>query len=143
MPPFDGPRAMLWVTLYPSKTCVEPSSIATGIETPTAFLHFSRILTRFGSIANVFATFRSCAFAISYGFSRRCDTGASRVVTYGSFFRAKARFFLSRVRSLLDRERDRATCRRAAHGGGGDKAKNVVAAREDAAGRIATGDAER
>src|SRR5919201_5760666 len=95
MPPFDGPRAMLWVTLYPSKTCVVPSSIATGIETPTAFLHFSRTLTRFGSIANVFATLCSCAFAMSYGFSRRCEIGASTVVTCALLFPCKERVLLA------------------------------------------------
>src|SRR3954471_16800011 len=85
MPPFDGPRAMLCVTRKPSKTFVEPSSIDTGTETETAFLHSWRTLTRFGSIAKVFATFRSCCFAISYGFSRRWDEGASTVVTLAPF----------------------------------------------------------
>src|SRR5919201_1187320 len=115
MPPFDGPRAMLWVTLYPSKTCVVPSSIATGIETPTAFLHFSRTLTRFGSIANVFATLCSCAFAMSYGFSRRCESGASTVLTYGSFFRANGGLSVAAGRTLLDREGDRAPSWRSSH----------------------------
>src|SRR5437870_4367368 len=93
MPPFEGPRAMLCVTRKPSKTFVEPSSMETGTETATAFLHFSRTLMRFGSIANVFATLPSWAFAISYGFSRRCERGASTVVTYGSFLLANRRVF--------------------------------------------------
>src|SRR5919199_5503802 len=141
MPPLDGPRAMLCVTRYPSKTCVVPSSIATGIETATAFLHFSRTLTRFGSIAKVFATFRSCAFAMSYGFSRRCETGASTVVTFRSFFRAKRGFSLGRGRSLLDREGDRAPSRRAADGGVGDEPEPVIPGREDRACGVAAGDA--
>jgi hypothetical protein len=50
IPPFDGPRAMLWVTRYPSKTSMWPSSIVTGMATVTAFLHFERTLTMFSSI---------------------------------------------------------------------------------------------
>src|SRR5687768_16254984 len=79
MPPLEGPRAMLCVTRYPSKTVTEPSSIVTGIETSTDFLHRSRTLIRFGSIAKVFPTRRSCSRAISYGFSRRW-VGTSAVV---------------------------------------------------------------
>src|ERR671935_112283 len=93
MPPFDGPRATLCVTRYPSKTCVVPSSIATGMETATAFLHCCRTLTRFGSIANVCATRRSCDFAISYGFSRRWEAGASTVVTLSLLFAAQIEGF--------------------------------------------------
>src|SRR6266568_7533003 len=108
MPPFDGPRAMLWVTRYPWKTRVEPSSIATGMETASAFLHSWRTLMRFGSIAKVLPTLCSWAFAISYGFSRRCETGASTVVTCDSFLLANRVFFPSRLAlSLLDSERDR------------------------------------
>ena len=51
----------------------------TGIETSTDFLHRSRTLIRFGSIANVSPTRRSCSRAISYGFSRRW-VGTSAVV---------------------------------------------------------------
>src|SRR5689334_4442455 len=74
MPPFDGPRATLWVTRYPSKTSTRPSSIVTGIETTTAFLHFESTLTRLSSMLKALATLRSCSCAISYGFSRRCET---------------------------------------------------------------------
>src|SRR3954469_5884247 len=81
MPPFDGPRATLCVTRCPWKTRVVPSSIDTGIETETAFLQSWRTLTRFESIAKASATRRSCSRAISNGFSRRCETGASTVVT--------------------------------------------------------------
>src|SRR5690349_14399625 len=58
-----------------------PSSIVTGTETTTAFLHSCRTLTRFGSTPNRSATRRSCSLAMSYGFSRRCDSGTSSVVT--------------------------------------------------------------
>src|SRR6185503_7318687 len=37
MPPFDGPRAMLWVTRYPVNARTEPSSSDVGIDTSTAF----------------------------------------------------------------------------------------------------------
>ena len=65
MPPFDGPRAMLWVTRYPSKTSMWPSSIVTGMETVTAFLHFERTLTRLSSMLKALATLRSWSCAIS------------------------------------------------------------------------------
>ena len=55
--------------------------MTTGIETTTAFLHSCRTAIRFGSILNVSATRRSCCWAISNGFSRRWETGASTVVT--------------------------------------------------------------
>ncbi len=42
MPPFEGPRATLWVTRKPVKIRTEPSSIVVGIETSTAFLHSER-----------------------------------------------------------------------------------------------------
>src|SRR3954471_1651946 len=143
MPPLDGPRAMLCVTRYPSKTCVDPSSMLTGIETATAFLHFSRTLTRLGSIANVRATLRSWAFAMSYGFSRRWVSGASTVVTLNSFFRAKKAFSLPRKRTLLDRERDRASSRRSSHRRVSGEPQDVVSRRQDAARGVAAGDAER
>src|SRR6476469_6435921 len=85
MPPLDGPRATLCVTRCPWKTRVEPSSIATGTDTDTAFLQSCSTLTRFGSITKACATRRSCSRAISNGFSRRCETGASTVVTYTPF----------------------------------------------------------
>src|SRR5918911_5437178 len=81
MPPLEGPRATLCVTRKPSKTWVPPSSIRTGIETATDFLHSWRTLTRFGSMSKASATRRSCSRAISNGFSRRCDSGASTDVT--------------------------------------------------------------
>ena len=60
-----------------------PSSIVTGIETTTAFLHSCRTFTRRWSISKMSATRRSCARAIWKGFSRRWDSGASTVVTWG------------------------------------------------------------
>src|SRR3954454_13691364 len=86
MPPFDGPRATLCVTRYPWKTLVEPSSMPTGTETSTDFLHPLRTLTRFWSMSNIDATRRSCARAISNGFSRRCEIGASTDVTEGRVY---------------------------------------------------------
>src|SRR5713101_83014 len=97
MPPFEGPRATLCVTRYPWKTCVLPSSIETGTETASAFLHSWRTLTRLGSIANVAATFLSCDLAISKGFSRRCETGASTVVTSTPFSAQMGTFGLGRA----------------------------------------------
>src|SRR6187399_1208277 len=55
--------------------------MTTGIETTTAFLHSCRTAIRFGSILNESATRLSCCCAISNGFSRRWETGASTVVT--------------------------------------------------------------
>src|SRR5258705_10227009 len=81
MPPFDGPRATLCVTRKPWKTSVVPSSSATGTETSTAFLHVPSTRTRLSSMPKVAATRPSCAFAISNGFSRRCEIGACTVVT--------------------------------------------------------------
>src|SRR5689334_10588033 len=69
MPPFEGPRAMLCVTRQPVKTFTDPSSISTGIETSTAFLHSPRIVTRSCSTPNTSATFRSCCCAIRNGLS--------------------------------------------------------------------------
>src|SRR6266516_5675279 len=142
MPPFDGPRATLCVTRYPWKTCVDPSSIATGTETDTAFLHSWRTFTRFGSIAKAFATRCSCSRAISNGFSRRCETGASTIVTSTPFsaqmghFRLGARTLLDRERLSLDRRRSgiRAVC---------EQPQLVVAAREHRACRVTTSDTER
>src|SRR3954470_7795823 len=129
MPPLDGPRAMLCVTRYPSKTLMSPSSIVTGTETTTAFLHSWRTLTRLGSTANNSATRRSCSFAMSYGFSRRCDSGTSSVVTSGA--------------SLFDREGEFSLSRPAAvrrHRGEGQR---VVARRQRVPVRITAGQAER
>src|SRR4051812_24881311 len=51
------------------------------METSTAFLHSPRTLTRLASMSNVVATRCSWSRAISRGFSRRCEVGASTVVT--------------------------------------------------------------
>src|SRR6187455_3121667 len=71
IPPLAGPRVMLWTTRKPSNTDTVPSSIATGIDTSTVFLHSPRTRTRFGSTPNVSPTRVSCERASSYGFSRR------------------------------------------------------------------------
>ena len=63
MPPFEGPRATLCVTRKPSKTSTRPSSIVTGIETVTAFLHDESTLTRLSSMLNARATSRSWSLA--------------------------------------------------------------------------------
>src|SRR5919108_4104600 len=55
------------------KTLTEPSSMDTGIETSTPFLHSERTRIRFGSIAKTSPTLRSWALASSKGFSRRCE----------------------------------------------------------------------
>src|SRR5579872_3161196 len=114
MPPFDGPRAMLWVTRYPLKTCVLPSSIPTGMETSTDFLHTPSTATRFGSMSNASATRRSWLRAISNGFSRRWVAPASTAVTVRSL---SERSEAPRIR-VYDRsselEREAATAGRAA-----------------------------
>src|SRR5919201_2149790 len=143
MPPFDGPRATLCVTRYPSKTCVVPSSIATGMETATAFLHCCRTLTRFGSIANVCATWRNCDLAMSYGFSRRCETGASTVVTLSSFLRANGGILGRAARSLLDPEDHRPRRRGTTSGPPRDQSQLKVAVGKDRARRVSPGHAER
>ena len=74
-----------------------PSSIVTGIETSTAFLHFSRTLIRFGSIPNVCPTLRSCWRASSSGFSRRC-VGASAVDIAVSFSRGRGGVYVAAQR---------------------------------------------
>src|SRR5918911_2226741 len=144
MPPFDGPRATLCVTRYPSKTCTEPSSIPTGIETTTAFLHSDRTLTRFESISKTSATRRSCSRAMSYGFSRRCETGAS-IVTCRSLSSRK-RLFAREKRAeytpLSDSERNRPACRGASGGRHSDDAELVGAAGERRSGGAAAGDPE-
>src|SRR4051812_34946392 len=142
MPPFDGPRATLCVTRCPWKTRVVPSSIETGMETDTAFLQSWRTLTRFGSIAKASATRRSCSRAISNGFSRRCETGASTVVT-STPFSAQIGTFRLGARSLLDRESDRPDCRGPRIRAVPEQAQLVVAAREHGPGRVTPGDAER
>src|ERR687888_2716058 len=114
--------------------------MATGIDTDTAFLHSWRTLTRFGSIAKTFATRRNCSRAISNGFSRRCETGASTVVTSTPFSRKSGHF--PGGRSLLDREGDRPDGGCAAVRAVGHEAQLVRPARQDGAGRVAAGQAE-
>src|SRR5919201_706404 len=143
MPPFDGPRATLCVTRWPWNTCVVPSSIATGTDTDTAFLHSWRTLTRFGSIANACATRRNCSRAISKGFSRRCETGASTVVTSAPFSAQIGTFWLGLRSLLLDREGHGFDGRRPAGGAVREEAQLVRAARQNGAGGVAPGDAER
>src|SRR6266496_6668965 len=144
MPPFDGPRATLCVTRYSWKTWVLPASTETGTETASAFLHSWRTLTRFGSIANVSATFFSCDLAISKGFSRRCETGASTVVTSAPFSAQMGTFLAGQGRrSLLDRETDRPGRRRTRIGGERHQPELIIAAREHCAFRVATGHPER
>src|SRR3954453_2453965 len=107
------------------------SSIVTGIERTTAFLHSCRTFTRRWSISKMSATRRSCSRAISNGFSRRWDSGASTVVTSGEY------------RSLLDRERDRPARRRAGARRGRDEADAVAARVEQLTGRVAAGERDR
>src|SRR5437763_9858289 len=143
MPPFDGPRATLCVTRWPWNTRVVPSSIATGMDTDTAFLHSWSTLTRFGSIAKTFATRRSCSRAISNGFSRRCETGASTVVTSAPFSAQIGTFRPGQRSLLLDRERHGLDGGRTAVGAVGEQAQLVRPTGENGAGRVAPGDAER
>src|SRR5438046_9486827 len=110
------------------------------MDTDTAFLHSWRTLTRFGSIAKTWATRRNCSRAISNGFSRRCETGTSTVVTSAPF-RPQIGTFRARL-SLLDREGDRPDCRRPPFAGVRVQPQLVVAARKHRARRIAPRDAE-
>src|SRR5919204_1535571 len=114
------------------------------MDTTSAFLHSCRTLTRFGSIANVCATLRNCCFAISYGFSLRCETGASTVVTEPTPFCLQSGWFSTRAgRSLLDSEVDHTHRRFPSDGRICDEAQRVIAGRQDRAGRIAAGHADR
>src|SRR5204863_6473446 len=112
------------------------------METDTAFLHSCSTLTRFGSIAKTLATRRSCSRAISNGFSRRCETGASTVVTSTPFSSQIGAFGLG-GRSLLDGEGDRPGRRRTGLGAVREQAQLVIAAREDLPRGVTSGDAER
>src|SRR6266545_2893577 len=116
--------------------------MATGTETDTAFLQSWRTLTRFGSIAKAFATRRNCSRAISNGFSRRCETGASTVVTSTPFCAQMGPFRLG-ARTLLDREADRPDGRRPRIRAVPHQPELVAAARKNRSRRVASGDAER
>src|ERR687883_1351772 len=147
MPPLEGPRATLCVTRKPSKTWVPPSSIRTGIETATDFLHSWRTLTRLASMSKTSATRRSCSRAIANGFSRRCDSGASTDVTGAAPLPdAENARFARRKRAEYtpspDPEHDRADRARAGLGRLRDHAELVEPAREARAGGAAAGEPE-
>src|SRR5262245_1985522 len=141
MPPLDGPRAMLCVTRYPSNAWIVPSSIVTGIETTTAFLHSWRTFTRRWSMLKMSATRRSCSRAISNGFSRRWDSGASSVVTEAP--RSENCCKRAEYRSLLDAERDRLARRRAVARRERDQAHLIATVLQHIAARAASGEADR
>src|SRR5690242_10407196 len=115
--------------------------MVTGIETTTAFLHSCRTFTRRWSISKMSATRRSCSRAISNGFSRRWDSGASTVVT-GAAPRSKSRWKPAEYRALLDAEPDRSRRGRAIAGRRRDELDAVRAARKHGAVRAASGEAE-
>src|SRR5512146_872807 len=141
MPPFDGPRAMLWVTRYPSKAWIVPSSIVTGMETTTAFLHSWRTFTRRWSISKISATRRNCSRAISNGFSRRWVSGASTVVTEAP--RLETRCKRAEYRTLLDAKCDRPARRRPVARREGDQPYLVAAGLEHRPRGGAPGQADR
>src|SRR2546423_13493790 len=111
------------------------------MDTDTAFLHSWRTLTRLGSIAKTFATRRNCWRASSNGFPRRCETGASTVVTSTPFSAQMGPFWLGE-RSLLDREGARPDGRRPAVRPVREQTQLVAAAREYGTGGITPRDAE-
>src|SRR5437773_8531916 len=115
---------MLCVTRKPSKARVEPSSMPTGTDTTSDFLHSERTFTRFESISKTSATRRSCSRAMSYGFSRRCETGASIDVTCRSLSCGESVDLLVKTAAeytrLSDPEGDRAAGRPPFRGGLGD-----------------------
>src|SRR2546421_2543126 len=140
MPPFEGPRAMLCVTRYPSNAWIDPSSIVTGTETTTAFLHSWSTLTRFESTANCSATRRSCSFAIAYGFSRRWDTGTSIAVTDAPWRQDRLksrRKWRPKYRPSPDRELHRPDRRAAPVRRHRGQSQRVVAGREQVPLRVA------
>src|SRR5262245_57007656 len=141
MPPLDGPRAMLCVTRYPSNAWIVPSSIVTGIETTTAFLHSCRTFTRRWSMSKMSATRRSCSRAIWNGFSRRWDSGASSVVTEAP--RSETCCKRAEYRPLLDAEPDRLAGRPAVARGVRDQPHLIAAGLQDIAARPAPGEADR
>ena len=97
-------------------------------------------------MSKIVATRWSCARAISNGFSRRCEIGASTAVTVSSFSRANRpdseyprRVY---VRSSED-ESDLSTRPDASVYGGGDDADDVRAGREAASGGVPSREPER
>ncbi len=92
------------------------------------------------------ATRRSCARAISNGFSRRCETGASTVVTSCSFSRANRRKSAYAAR-VYDRssegESELSTARRTGIDRIGDDAHDVPAGRQPPPVGAASGEPER
>src|SRR5215510_1383449 len=141
MPPLDGPRAMLCVTRYPSNAWIVPSSIVTGIETTTAFLHSCRTFTRRWSMSKMSATRRSCSRAIWNGFSRRWDSGASSVVTEAP--RSETCCKRAEYRPLLDAERERLARGRAVARGEGDQPHLIAPGLQHIAAWAAPGEADR
>src|SRR4051812_19690440 len=131
---------MLCVTRKPLKTLVDPSSMPTGTETSTAFLHAPSTLTRLDSIPNVVATRCSCSRAMSNGFSRRCDAGASTAVTACSFASENCR---AECTPSLQSEGQLAATRLADVHGERDDADLVRAGRQQLSVRAAAGEPER
>src|SRR4029079_791836 len=103
----------------------------TGMETSTAFLHVPSTRTRLSSIPKVAATRPSCAFAISNGFSRRCEIGACTVVTEWRVYGPSP-----------EAERKAPLARRTGLHGVGDHAEHVVAGRQALAVRATAREAE-
>src|SRR3990172_7616156 len=158
MPPFAGPRVMLCTTRKPLKTLTDPSSIRTGTETATVFLHSERMLIRFGSTAKISPTRRTCPFASSNGFSRRCVTGASVALIDDLLSRSRRRRVYARAgdrlpvlapsvatpnHGLSDTKAHGRRGRVAAPDGRRDDTQLVRARPEPGAGGPAAGEAER
>src|SRR5580765_8010834 len=103
----------------------------TGTETSTAFLQAPSTRTRLSSMPKVAATRPSCAFAISNGFSRRCEIGASTVVTEWRVYGPSP-----------ETEPEAPLARGAGLHGVGDDPEHVVAGRQALAVRASAGEAE-
>src|SRR4051794_35075681 len=139
MPPFDGPRATLWVTRKPWNASTRPSSIEVGIETSIAFLHSWRTFTRRSSIPKTCATLPSWSCAIRNGFSFRCVSRSSSVAMRRSFPTGdEPRGSLV----LFDLEPDEAPARLPGERRPRDEPQLVRARLELLSARVAAGDAE-
>src|SRR6476661_6376232 len=103
----------------------------TGTETSTDFLHAPSTRTRLSSMPKVAATRPSCAFAISNGFSRRCEIGASTVVTEWRVYGPSP-----------EAEPEASLARRARLHGVGDHAEDIVPGRQALAVGAAAREAE-
>src|SRR5258708_25955001 len=110
----------------------------TGIDTSTAFLQPPSTRTRFASMSKAVATRWSWSRAMSYGFARRCEVGASTVVT-GVERDCRGEY----TQGSLEGERQPAHAQRAPFDGVRDHPHDVAAGGQKLPVGPTAGDAER